>query len=138
MCLVLFVFVRPILATFHSASSIRYLVGIVAIIFSLASWDTMNEVINSLQEQYPKPYQVTWVLHNGYLVFLLIFTPILYLVQCLRGSRPSVFTFKDFLWAALFNLMIFSSDYMWVLALGNAAVIPSLTSVCFWRFVVGC
>ena len=29
----------------------------------------MNEVINTLQEQFPKPYMVTWVLHNGFVCY---------------------------------------------------------------------
>jgi len=109
--------------------SVRYVLGIVAMVFCLASWQTMNEVINNLQEQFPKPYMVTWMLHNGYLVYLVIFLPILWLIQCVRGSARSSFNFKDFLWAALFNLLIFASDYMWVLALANSAVLPALTSV---------
>ena len=77
----------------------------------------------------PHSYMVTWVLHNGYLVFLVFFLPILWLIQCIRGSPRSTFNFKDFLWATLFNLLLIISDYMWVLALANPAVLPALTSV---------
>ena len=110
--------------------SIKYALGLISLIFSLASWQTMNEVINDLQEEFPKPYMVTWILHDGYLVFLIFFIPIRWMVQCCRGTPRSRFNFKDFLWAALFNLMIFCSDYFWVLALADSAVLPALTSVC--------
>jgi hypothetical protein len=116
--------------TGRNAACVRYVVGLSSMLVCLATWQTMNEVINSLQEEFPKPYMITWVLHNGYLVFMVLFLPILWLIQCARGSPCLRFSFKDFLWAALFNTLLISSDYMWVLALGNPAVLPALTSVC--------
>ncbi len=96
----------------------------------------MNEVISDLQQDFPKPYLVTWVLHCGYLLFFALFLPILWLVECIRGNPPIMFTFNDLLWAALFNVLILSSDYLWVLALSSAEVLPALTSVCAAAAVV--
>lgn len=115
----------------REANCLRYCIGVLALLLSLASWQTMNEVISGLQEEYPKPYMVTWVLHCGYLVFFVVFLPILWFIQCCRGSPRTTFNFKDFLWAALFNLLIFSSDYFWVLALSGKNVLPALTSAIF-------
>eukprot|EP00941_MAST-03F_sp_MAST-3F-sp1_P005725 g5725.t1 len=97
------------------------LASIFALVGVLASWETMGEVVQNVQEGYERPFFIAYLLHSTYLVFLPVIPLRMYFSR-VKGFLPWSVSMRDLIFATVLNIFLVTSDFIWYLSLRKTYV----------------
>ena len=105
-----------------SSCNVRTAVGGAMLVLVLASWQSMGELAQDLQEDFPSPYFTTWILHSAYTLLFFTFLPVVWAYKWWQGKGGPRITWRMVKLSAQLNIMLLASDYLWVLSLTKTLV----------------
>lgn len=112
----------------------RYSIATLCIIGLIASWLAMAELLQDLQENYPKPFFLTYVIHSSYSFFLLVWLVWRYLPcqTCQRTNYLGPFKWGDYFAVSIWlSLFAFAAAYFWYLSLPRTRLLTDFMSLEF-------